>query len=324
MNIQYRTIVRGAGYAELANRGRIRLEGPDSLSFLQALVSNDVADLATGNGVYATYLTPQGRMRADLEIYRREAGVLCSLAASLAPLLAVQLDQLIFAENTRVIDASAELSEVLVVGGLAAMAAATAVGLDTTALEGLAELSQVSIEDGFVARTGDSTLPSFRVFLPPDRRAALIAGLEAHGASTISSDTLEALRIAAGRAAWGAELNEDIIPLEAGLLDRAISTTKGCYVGQEVVIRILHRGGGRVARRLVRVESSFPAAIPNRGDVLVASDGKDAGRLTSVSGALDGDGWIALAYLSRDFAEIGRQVETKDGHLRATVTALAS
>src|SRR5688572_6810600 len=187
MNTQYRTMVEGAGYADLANRGRIQLEGPDSLSFLQALVSNDVAALAPGTGVYATYLTPQGRMRADLEIYRRETGVLCSLAASLTPALAIQLDQLIFAENTRVRDASAELSEVLVVGGGAATTAAGVLGLDATALAGLPELSQVDIENGFIARTGESTLPSFRVFLPPDRRAGLIARLEAHGASAISS-----------------------------------------------------------------------------------------------------------------------------------------
>ena len=324
MNIQYRTIAEGAGYADLADRGRIRLEGPDSVSFLQALVSNDVADLVPGSGVYATYLTPQGRMRADLEVYRRETGVLCSLAASLAPAFAVQLDQLIFAENTRVSDASAELSEVLVVGGRAASVAAAALGLNATDLARLPELAQVDVENGFIARTGESTLPSYRVFLPPDRRSALLTRFETGGASAISSDTLEALRIAAGRAAWGAELGEDVIPLEAGLLDRAISTTKGCYVGQEVVIRILHRGGGRVARRLVRLESSSPGAVPNRGAVVVTSGGKEAGRITSASEALEGSGWIALAYLSRDVAEVGREVETKDDHLTATVTALAS
>ncbi len=323
MSHQYRIIVTGSGYADCSDRGRIRLDGPDALPFLQALVSNDVARLAPGTGVYATYLTPQGRMLADLEVYHRGTSVLCSVASGVAPALATRLDQSIFAEDTRVTDVSAEMSELSVVGGSAAALLGGALGLDAAGLSDLAELAQMDFDGGFVARSGEAELPSYRVFIAPERRDALVTSLESRGAVAVSRDLMDALRIAHGRGAWGAELTEETIPLEAGLLDRAISTTKGCYVGQEIIIRILHRGGGRVAKRLVRLASDDSlAAIPSAGALLVSDAGADVGRVTSVAPALDGGGWIALAYLARDHAEVGKAVTVKMTAARAIVTAL--
>ena len=82
---QYRTIVSGAGWAERGRRGRLGIAGPDAVAFLQALVTNDVARLAIGEGLYTAYLTPQGRMIADLEIYRRPERIVASVAAGMAP-----------------------------------------------------------------------------------------------------------------------------------------------------------------------------------------------------------------------------------------------
>lgn len=323
MNDQYRIIVAGAGYADRGDRGRIRLEGPDSLPFLQALLSNDVMGLAPGTGVYATYLTPQGRMLADLEVYNRGSSVLCSVAPGLAPALATRLDQSIFAEDTRVTDVSAEGSELSIVGGTAADVAAGALGLDRDRLAGLPELTQVDFDGGFVARSGDAELPSYRVFIESDGRDSLVAALDSRGAVAMSRELMEALRIAHGRGAWGSELTEETIPLEAGLLDRAISTTKGCYVGQEIIIRILHRGGGRVAKKLVRlISEGTGAAMPGPGAVLVGETGSDVGRVTSVSPPLDGDGWIALAYLARDHAEVGKPVSVRGTGAKAVVAAM--
>jgi folate-binding protein YgfZ len=326
MKTQYRIIAAAAGYADRSDRGRIRLTGPDSRSFLQALVSNDLTVLPVGSGVYATYLTPQGRMIADLEVYARDGALLCAVAPGMAAALTDRLDQSIFSEDTRVEDVSAELAEVAVIGARAPAVLAEVLPVHGDRLESLSELGQADFEDGFVARSGESALPSFHVFLPAPRRSSLIESLEHAGLSPISDDLLEAMRIERGRGAWGRELTTDTIPLEAGLLDRAISTSKGCYVGQEIIIRILHRGGGRVAKRLVRLagEDGPAATRPVPGAALTSADGADAGRVTSVSPALDTDGWIALAYVGRDYAEVGTRLQLRESGMVATIAGLAA
>src|SRR5204863_5002374 len=109
--------------------------------------------------------------------------------------------------------------------------------------------------------------------------AALTSALAANDAAEIDEATAETLRIETGVPRFGRDMDEETIPLEAGIESRAISFTKGCYVGQEVIIRVLHRGHGRVARKLVGLLLSGDAA-PDR-EAVVQSDGKDIGRVTS-------------------------------------------
>ena len=335
MNHQYRTIAQRAGYADYTGnseatgvvpraRGRVRIDGADAASFLQALVSNDVTALRPGQGVYATYLTPKGRMLADLEIYRLPDGFVCSMDATLGAPLAARLDELVFSEDVRITDVSQELGEVLVVGSLAAAVLADALAVAASSLEALSELDHIVLARGFVARAGVASLPCYRVFLPVRDLRVLTGLLDRTGVAVIEPSLVEALRIDHGRPAWGADLTEDTIPLEAGLLERAISTSKGCYVGQEIIIRILHRGGGRVARRLVKLTSDAAATgVPEPGSALTTPEGVDAGRLTSVSDSPSADGWVALGYLNRDHAEVGRRFRVAGADGTATVTGLA-
>ena len=115
-------------------------------------------------------------------------------------------------------------------------------------------------------------------------------------------------------------MDEDTIPLEAGLESRAISLTKGCYVGQEVIVRVLHRGHGRVARRLVGLTLDGEA-VPAAGTP-VQADGRDVGRVTSAVASVALNTPIALAYVHRDFTEAGTRV-TVDG-AEGVVTACRS
>jgi folate-binding protein YgfZ len=114
-------------------------------------------------------------------------------------------------------------------------------------------------------------------------------------------------------------MDEDTIPLEAGIEDRAISLTKGCYVGQEVIIRVLHRGHGRVARKLVGIVFAPAASVPSRGERILAAD-RDIGSITSAveSPALGAP--IALGYVHRDFQQPGTSVTV--GARSGTVTTL--
>ena len=182
-------------------------------------------------------------------------GILACVPSGAAPALATRFDQLVFSEDVRVSDESASTTEFLVVGAGAADTLASALALDASRLAGLTELSQVDWEDGFVARLGESVLPSFGVCAPVGRGPEIVSRLEAAGVVAMSDVMIESLRIQAGRPKWGVDMNEETIPLEAGLLKLAISTSKGCYVGQEIIIRVPHRGGGRVAKRLVTLQA---------------------------------------------------------------------
>jgi folate-binding protein YgfZ len=262
-------------------------------------------------------------MLTDLEVYRRPAFWLLGLEAERAAPIADRLDQSIFSEDVRVADVTTQLAEIVVVGGDAASRVATASSVPIERLDRLVELAHVEWQEGFIARLGDSKLPMFIIVVPIERRREVTDRLEATGVRPVSQALLEALRIEAGRPRFGVDTTEDSIPLEAGLLERAISTTKGCYVGQEIVIRVLHRGGGRVAKRLVTLSLAEPAdGPPPRGTPLL--DGiTGVGQLTSVSPSPTSSGVIALGYVQRNWAEEGRRLTVGETGVQATVTGFA-
>ncbi|MCC7043300.1 MAG: aminomethyltransferase family protein [Acidobacteria bacterium] len=319
---QYRIITSRAGWIDRSRRGRLKFTGPDAAAFLQGLLTNDVAHLEPGSGVYAAWLTPLGRMVTDITLLHRRDHLLGLVGEGLGASLAARFDQLIFAENLTVSDASAELVEVAVTGGAAADVVAAATGADAAALAALPELAQVDVEAGFVMRAGDSPFPAFRILVDPVARDGVVDRLGAAGAVVMAGELATALRIEAGRGEWGHDLGDDVIPLEAGLLDRAISTSKGCYVGQEIVIRILHRGGGRVAKRLVTMAfDPDVTAVPDT-KAAIDIDGATVGHVTSAAFSPARGCIIALGYLHRDAAEIERRVTVAGSG--AVVTAFAS
>ena len=263
-------------------------------------------------------------MVTDMHVLVRPDSVIADVPATLAAELSSKLDSLIFAEDVQIADMTESLAQIAVIGGRASEIIGKAVSADSSALNGLPLWSQVDIESGFVVRTDDSDIPSYDVFVETSREAQAFSALESAGATPLSGELAHAIRVAAGRPAFGIDMNTDTIPLEAGLLERAISTTKGCYVGQEIVIRILHRGSGRVAKRLVKLDlASDTAGLSSAGTAVVA-DGKEVGALTSVAPALEGHGARALAYVHRDTAEPGRML-TLQGQpgSRATIVGFA-
>lgn len=292
-------------------RGRLRFSGHDRTAFLQALLTNDVAALAPGQGAYNAYLTPQGRMIADLHVFARADHVLTDVPATDAATLASAFDRLIFAEDVTVTDVSVELAQLTVTGGKAPEMLARAFGLDADALRSLPLWSQQDFSAGFVSRVDDAKLPSYDVLVPSDQASGVIESLSIAGAAPITDELSTALRVDAGRPLFGIDMDTDTIPLEAGLLERAISTTKGCYVGQEVIIRVLHRGGGRVARRLVKIAFPSPQSIGPQPGALLRDGDREIGRITSATAALESPGTVALAYVRRDVAEIGHEVVTE-------------
>ena len=130
-----------------------------------------------------------------------------------------------------------------------------------------------------VTRVTDTGEPGYDVFVDRAQAAALKAALGAAAVIDADEPTAEAIRIESGVPAFHRDMDEETIPLEANIESRAISFSKGCYVGQEVVIRVLHRGHGRVARKLVGLIIEG-AQVPPREAVIRSGD-REIGRVTS-------------------------------------------
>ena len=323
---EYRAARGRAGLFDRSARGRILVTGADAVAFLHGVLTNDIAALTAGRGCYALYLTPQGRIIADLDVLRLDDGVLLGLHPGVKDTLLTRFDQSIFAEDVRLRDTTAETAQWHVCGPLAAQAVAGLVGLDAGLLGRLPEYGHVAARfGGFDARivcsrpTGE---PGFDLIVDATQHDALHQTLTAAGAVDLSPDVVEALREESGIPAFHTDMDETTIPLEAGIEQRSISFTKGCYVGQEVIVRVMHRGHGRVARHLMGLTFDG-AGVAAAGDPIRAGD-KDVGRVTSAVFSPALGRAIALGYLHRDWLTPGATVQVlHDGVARpAVVTTL--
>ena len=303
MTPKYRTITTG----------RIRFEGPDAPSFLHALVTNDVAGLAPGQGAYAAWLTPQGRMITDLRLLREDGRVLAEVPEGMSAALAARFDQLIFSEQLQVIDDTGGTRAIAVFGDGAAGVVAAVTGVPGGSLASLPLLGHLCSGDVRVVRIDDVAGENFAIWMPASRWESVMAALAPAGASEAPAELVNALRVEAGRPLFGVDMNTETIPLEAGLLDRAISTAKGCYVGQEVIVRILHRGGGRVVKRLVQMRADAGVTQVPAPGTPVLDQGREVGAVTSAAIGPASGRVLALATVHRDSAEPGRQLTVGDG-----------
>ena len=334
---QYSAIRRAAGILERSARACIAVGGTDRADYLQGLLSNDVAGLAPGAGCYATWLTPQGRLIADMDVFNLGDRILLDVDAGVKPLLMARFDELIFAEDAVLADWSGTRAGYGVHGPEALRVAAAA--LDRLRLGGgaLADVRRLGPhgcrqaaahgETTVVARTDELGAPGVAIVVERGRAAALHAALLAAGGIDVDQPAAEAVRIESGRPRFPVDMDGDTIPLEAGIEERAISFTKGCYVGQEVIVRVLHRGAGRVARRLVGLTIDSPgpdggAPVPAPGAGLWRADER-VGRVTSAAASPALGRAIALGYLPRDLTGAGTrvQVDLPGGRGAGVVTA---
>lgn len=314
---QYRIITEGAGWIERTDRGRLRFEGADRVPFLHALLTNDVSGLEPGAGTLALYLTPQGRTIADLHLSILPDAVLADAPGAIVGKLATALDALVFAEDVRVTDVSDAIRQISIAGPRARAAVGDLASAAERVLAELPVWSHVALPHGIIVRSDEFGVESWDVLVENVEMARVLATLERHGAVHAPDAVFESLRVQAGRPRFGMDFTQETIPLEAGLLERAISRTKGCYVGQEVIIRVLDRGAGRVARRLVRLSVAPGSHEPAIGARILV-DGRDVGHLTSVAWAPGSGSTNALGYVARDVADPERAVTLSWEHHTAT------
>ena len=236
-------------------RSFVAVTGPGAGEFLQRMVSNDVEALGPGDSCEALLLTPKARIIAPLVVLRRG-----------------QDDFLVLTEP----DLGERLRSELLRFRFAAKCAIELEEHRSTLVLGRAD-------GGIPCR--DFGLPAVEL---------VDVGPPA-GAEPVSGDELERLRILAASPRWGLELDDRVLPAEAGLEDRTISFTKGCYPGQEPVARLHYRGHPNRGLRVLRLEGD---ALPDY-DAELALDGKPVGRVTSAARD-DGRGIVALAYVRRE------------------------
>ena len=288
--------------------GRLLLTGADRRSYLQGLLTNDIAALAPNTGCYAAMLTAQGRMLTDMRLFELRDAMLVELPAAVAASIRDHLDRFVFSEDVQVADVSAARAQLGVYGPDAAHLVSAVTSHAVGAL-GLFASVETSIDGSavLVARSDAAGIDGYELFADAADADRVRRALVDAGAVPADAAAVEAVRIESGRPLFGVDMDADTIPLEANLEDRAISRTKGCYVGQEVIVRVIDRGHGRVARRLVGLTLDAGGPVPGRGTA-IQSAGREIGRVTSAVLSPSLHRPIALGYVHRDFTAGGMSV----------------
>jgi folate-binding protein YgfZ len=298
-------LYEGAGWLPRDDRGRIALRGSDSKAYLHGLLSNDILALQPGGWCYATLLTPQGRMISDMRVFDLGELLLMDVERPVVTTVAEHLDKFIIAEDVTVGDVTADWAQIGVYGPRAHDVLAGALA-DPSWVPPLHTLP-----------SSDIGVDGVDLIVAADAAVAVSEALERAGAVRVDQADVDVTRVEAGIPKFLVDMDTTTIPLEAGIEDRAISMTKGCYVGQEVIVRVLHRGGGRVAKKLV---SLLVDGSAQRDDRLFAGD-SEVGRITSAVDSPRLGKRIALGYVQRDFVEPETElrVTTASGDVMAVV-----
>ncbi|MDQ6818042.1 MAG: folate-binding protein [Actinomycetota bacterium] len=307
LTTEYTTVTEGCGLLDRSERGKLALAGPDAKSFLQGQVTNDVEALEGGSGCYAAFLTPKGKMLGDLRVLAAGEELLLDTERSALQALFNMIRRFSVGYDVQLHKRTLER-------GLLSL-----IGPSADAVLGVtgpprAEHSHVRIELEGVEARAMRTHVGIDLLCDAADTDAIAQALAHAGAANVSEAAAEIVRVELGRPRYGVDLDETVIPQEAGLNERAVSFTKGCYVGQETVARLYYRG--KPNRRLRGLRSGEPM---NQGDE-VHLDGRPVGRLTSTATS-PGFGHIGLALIRRE-APPGSRVDVGDGGRQAEVVEL--
>jgi len=307
LDAQYRQLREECGMVEQADRGLLVVSGPDAADYLQGQLTNDVEALAPGDAVYAALLDRKGHMQADMRVLRPgpEPDLLLDLEPPGLEAARRHLQMYKIGREVEVEDESEAHTLISLIGPRAVEIAGTAVlaesGCETTTVGGaqcVAVGTVAGVDMILAARNAD-----------PVRDALLAAG-----AVAVSPAAAEIVRIEAGVPRFGAEMGIETMPAEAGIVERAVSFTKGCYIGQETVARLHYKGKPNRHLRGLRLSAAAePGAALRLGE-------KEVGKLggSAVSPAL---GPIGLAILRRE-AEPGAELSVGEDGVKAVVVDL--
>ncbi len=306
---EYWAVRRGAAITDHSARGKLQVKGSDRERFLNGMITNDVRGLSPGTGVYAAATDAQGHSLADLWVHSRGAAFLLETEPGLEEKLRTCLARFLIADDVELADVTDNYAILgvrgpgaasLLAGKLRKMPTDLPVGHSHTAV---AEDTEVVV----VAKDHDGGL-GYEVWLEPDRSEALWLMLVEAGAIPVGSAALEILRVEAGSPRYGAEITEQVTPIEAGIA-HAVDLAKGCYIGQEAIAKMHHRGKPR--RHVVGLQ--IDADEPPSPGMSITAEGKSIGQVTSSALSPGLCHTIGLALIRRGFEEPGRVVSLENG-----------
>ncbi len=315
---EYWAVRKAAGIVDISSAGRLRIAGKDRVSFLNGLLTSDVAQLREDGGQHSALLNPKARILADLYLYGQPDGILVDTGDSQASNVKEALDRFVITEDVQIRDVTQDLVHITIQGPRSGQAIKETLGAE---LEGLKPLGHKALGPSTIVSRDRTGQGGYDIILPSEEAEAVWQGFLLKtgdiGLRPIGSKAMEMLRLEAGYPRYGVDMDENTIVLEAGFRD-AISFTKGCYLGQEVVARATHIG--RVNKQLVRLE--METRNPPSAKSKLKSEDVEAGFITSAAFS-PGLGKVAgLAYANRDFAKEGARlaVEHENGPISAVVT----
>jgi tRNA-modifying protein YgfZ len=283
---EYRAVTEACGLLDRSDRGKLALTGADAKTFLQGQVSNDVEALTPGSGCYAAFLTPKGKMLGDVRILDAGDEVLLDTER-------VALQELFNMVRRFSVGYAVELHKRTLERGMLSLLgpeAETLAGVDGL---GAAEDSHAAVVIDGIATRAIRTDLGLDLLCDAEDTEALRAALTARGAAPVSQAVADCVRVEHGRPRYGVDLDDSVIPQEADLNDRAVSFTKGCYVGQETVARLFYRG--KPNRQLRGLRLSAP--VESGAEITFAD--RVVGKLSSVAES-PAFGPIALALVRRE------------------------
>ena len=321
---EYRFANQTVALVDKNYRAYLAFTGPDRVRYLNAILTNNIKDLAAGQGNVSLLLNPQGHILAELETYAFADRRLCVSYAMIREQLIEWMDKYIIMDDVTLADETARWGTLALEGPKAAAVVKELVGID------LAQLNELASVDGEILRFAqddksgkmdDRTanvpakepipcrivkrspggVPGAEFVVEREKLAALWAILleaaRKHGGAPMGYVALSGQRLAQGVPWFSYDFGEKQIPHEAGLENSHISYTKGCYTGQEIVERV--RSRGHVNRRRVGLLFSGDA-VPEAGTVLTAADGKEAGNVTRAARIWDPLRVIGMGYVRKE------------------------
>ena len=301
---EYHALRDSVGVLEVPNAVILEACGRDRVRFLQGMLTNDVKSLQPGRGCYAALLTHQGRIVADLQVYCTGESLLLVANPSLHQKLLPSLKKYIIADQVQLSDRSGDLGILSLQGPRAASLLAQICSIEPP--DQLYDHLEVAMFETSVrvCRHLRTQQGGYDLILLSEKRSELRAAvLAASGVGTARPVGWEAYntnRVEAGIPLYGFDMDETHLPLEAGL-QSAISFTKGCYMGQEIVARATYRG--QINWQLSGL--LLPDPIPLASGTKIQKEGKEIGHITSSVYSPTLGRAIALGYLRREFTESG-------------------
>jgi folate-binding protein YgfZ len=305
MDGQYRVLHESAGLLERRDRSLYAVTGPDAAEYLQSQITNDVESLEPGGGCYAALLDRKGRMQGDMRVVRTDDGFLIDTELTAGDAIRRHLDTYRIGREVSVEERSGELAILSAIGP-----AANRVTVDGPLAP---EHAHREVEIGGRRCRAIATDLGVDLLVATGDLETVSEAVLAAGAEPVSEQAAEIVRVESGRPRFGHEMTASTIPQEAGINERAVSFTKGCYIGQETVARLHYKG--KPNRRLVGLRTATPARV---GEPIRLGERELGSIGTAVLSPAKGP--IALAIVRRE-AQAGATVMVGEG-LEAEVVEL--